>query len=86
MIPLGGAPGTGPAAALRMTIDGHDCTVLAHRTAAGRPELAAFPTEDEEAGLWWAETGEPCLGAPGVALTRAAGWSWRRSAWTARCA
>ncbi|MEU1145906.1 hypothetical protein ACFYO9_19815 [Streptomyces sp. NPDC005863] len=67
-IPLGGAPGPGPTAAVRTTVDGHDCTVLAHRTAGGRPALAAFPTEDEEAGLWWAETGEPCLGAPSLAL------------------
>ncbi|AZM56114.1 hypothetical protein DMA15_28890 [Streptomyces sp. WAC 01529] len=67
-IPLGGAPGTGPVAALRTAIDGYDCTVLAHRTSTGRPALAAFPTEDEDAGLWWAGTGEPCLGAPALAL------------------
>ncbi|MFE6159126.1 hypothetical protein ACFQ7F_09445 [Streptomyces sp. NPDC056486] len=67
-VPLGGAPGTGPTAAVRTTIDGHDCTVLAHRTSTGRPAIAAFPTEDEDAGLWWAETGEPCLGAPALAL------------------
>lgn len=67
-LPLGGAPGTGPTAAVRTTVDGHDCTVLAHRTTGGRPALAAFPTEDEGAGLWWAETGEPCLGAPSLAL------------------
>lgn len=68
VVPLGGTPGPGPTAAVRTPIDGHDCTVLAHRTAAGRPALAAFPTEDEGAGLWWAETGEPCLGAPALAL------------------
>lgn len=67
-LPLGGAPGPGPTAALRTAIDGYDCTVLAHRTSTGRPALAAFPTEDEGAGLWWAETGEPCLGAPALAL------------------
>ncbi|MCF3119240.1 hypothetical protein IPZ68_05890 [Streptomyces arenae] len=67
-IPLGGSPSPGPTAALRTTVDGHDCTVLAHRTATGRPALAAFPTQDEAAGLWWAETGEPCLGAPALAL------------------
>ncbi|NDZ86361.1 hypothetical protein G3I23_12455, partial [Streptomyces sp. SID10115] len=39
-----------------------------HRASTGRPALAAFPTEDEGAGLWWAETGEPCLGAPALAL------------------
>ncbi|MGV9877887.1 hypothetical protein [Streptomyces sp. NPDC003006] len=68
VVPLGGAPGTGPTAVLRTTIDGHDCTVLAHRAKTGRPALAAFPTEDEGAGLWWAETGERCLGAPALAL------------------
>ncbi|MFF1692887.1 hypothetical protein ACFVXC_04585 [Streptomyces sp. NPDC058257] len=67
-LPLGGAPGTEATAAVRTTIDGHDCTVLAHRTSTGRPAIAAFPTEDEDAGLWWAETGEPCVGAPALAL------------------
>ncbi|MFE0177514.1 hypothetical protein ACFWZ2_34910 [Streptomyces sp. NPDC059002] len=67
-VPLGGEPDPRPTAALRATIDGHDCTVLAHRSRSGRPAVAAFPTEDEEAGLWWAETGEPCLGAPALAL------------------
>ncbi|WAL98492.1 hypothetical protein [Streptomyces sp. Je 1-369] len=67
-LPLGGNPGTGPTAAVRTTIDGYDCTVIAHRASTGRPALAAFPTEDEGAGLWWAETGEPCLGAPALAL------------------
>ncbi|MEV8017187.1 hypothetical protein AB0O76_12725 [Streptomyces sp. NPDC086554] len=67
-IPLDGTPGPGPTAALRATIDGHDCTILAHRTRTGRPALAAFPTEREEAGLWWSETGEPCLGSPALAL------------------
>ena len=67
-LPLGGGPGTEATAAVRTTIDGHDCTVLAHRTSTGRPAIAAFPTEDEDAGLWWAETGEPCVGAPALAL------------------
>ncbi|WP_306338570.1 hypothetical protein [Streptomyces sp. KL118A] len=67
-LPLGGSPGPGPTAAVRTTVDGYDCTVLAHRTSTDRPALAAFPTEDEGAGLWWAETGEPCLGSPSLAL------------------
>ncbi|MEV0526384.1 hypothetical protein AB0I66_23360 [Streptomyces sp. NPDC050439] len=66
--PLGGAPETGPTAALRATIEGHDCTVLAHRGADGRPVIAAYPTQDEQAGAWWAATGEPCLGSPALAL------------------
>ncbi|MER5253158.1 MULTISPECIES: hypothetical protein [unclassified Streptomyces] len=65
---LGGTPATGPMAALRATIEGHDCTVLAHRGQDGRPVIAAYPTEDETAGVWWAGTGEPCLGSPALAL------------------
>lgn len=65
---LGGTPGPGPTAALRTTIEGHDCTVLAHRGEDGRPVIAAHPTEDEKAGVWWAGTGEPCLGHPALAL------------------
>ena len=67
-LPLGGTPDTTPATALRTTIEGHDCTVLAHRDQSGRPVIAACPTQDEKAGVWWAETGEPCLGAPSLAL------------------
>ncbi|MFH8489645.1 hypothetical protein [Streptomyces longisporoflavus] len=66
--PLGGTPDAGPTAALRATIEGHDCTVLAHRGQDGRPVIAAYPTQDEQAGVWWAETGEPCLGGPALAL------------------
>ncbi|MFG2648298.1 hypothetical protein [Streptomyces sp. NPDC048436] len=68
MRPLGGTPDAGPTVALRATIEGHDCTVLAHRGSDGRPVIAAYPTEDEKAGVWWAATGEPCLGAPSLAL------------------
>ncbi|MEV2251860.1 hypothetical protein AB0I94_14980 [Streptomyces sp. NPDC050147] len=66
--PLGGSPATGHTAALRATIEGHDCTVLAHRGADSRPVIAAYPTQDEKAGVWWAATGEPCLGSPALAL------------------
>ncbi|WP_371526694.1 hypothetical protein OG302_11395 [Streptomyces sp. NBC_01283] len=68
MRPLGGVPDQGHTAAVRATIEGHDCTVLAHRGQDGRPVIAAYPTEDEKAGVWWAETGEPCLGSPALAL------------------
>ncbi|MEC4019996.1 hypothetical protein [Streptomyces sp. H27-D2] len=68
---LGGSPTAGPAAALRAPIDGHDCTVLAHRGKNGRPMLAAWPTEDESAGVWWTETGEECVGPPALALDAA---------------
>ncbi|MDX3850683.1 hypothetical protein [Streptomyces sp. AK02-01A] len=66
-VPLGG-PGTGPLALLRTPVDGHDCTILAQRGTDGRPAVAAYPTEDEAAGLHWTPTGEPCAGAPALAL------------------
>ncbi|MFI6414270.1 hypothetical protein [Streptomyces sp. NPDC050585] len=66
---LGDGVGTGPVAVLRTVVDGHDCTVLAHRDeATGRPALAAYPTQDEAAGADWTLTGGPCLGAPALAL------------------
>lgn len=67
--PLGNGAGTGPVALLRTPVDGHDCTILAHRDAAtGRPALAAYPTEDESSGVTWTLTGEPCAGAPALAI------------------
>ncbi|MFE7135423.1 hypothetical protein ACFVIM_31645 [Streptomyces sp. NPDC057638] len=66
---LGTGTGTGPIALLRAPVDGHDCTILAHRDAAtGRPALAAYPTEDESRGVTWTLTGEPCVGVPALAL------------------
>lgn len=67
--PLGTGAGAGPVALLRTAVDGHDCTVMARRDAAtGRPALAAYPTEDEALGATWTLTGEPCLGAPALAV------------------
>ncbi|MFD8807822.1 hypothetical protein [Streptomyces sp. NPDC059597] len=51
------AAGPGPVAAVRCTLDGHDCTLLAQRTANSRVAFAAYPTELESAGAWWAESG-----------------------------
>ncbi|MFF8383429.1 hypothetical protein ACF053_07220 [Streptomyces kanasensis] len=66
---LGDGTGTGPVAVLRTVVDGHDCTVVAHRDeATGRSALAAYPTEEEGAGASWTLTGSPCLGAPALAL------------------
>ncbi|RLV09897.1 hypothetical protein CTZ27_01170 [Streptomyces griseocarneus] len=65
------APGTGPVAALRTVIDGHDCTVLAQRAATGRPALAVFPSGDEAVGGQWEETGEDFAGAPALAVDAA---------------
>ncbi|WSQ99193.1 hypothetical protein OG735_14485 [Streptomyces sp. NBC_01210] len=66
---LGDGAGTGPVALLRTPVDGHDCTILAHRDAeTGRPALAAYPTEDESSGVSWTLTGEPCVGVPALAI------------------
>ncbi|MEU6882276.1 hypothetical protein [Streptomyces sp. NPDC046712] len=58
-MPFIAAVGTGPLAASRCRIDGVDCTVLAQQSADGRLSLAAYPAEQEMAGAWWAETGQP---------------------------
>ncbi|MFC9684105.1 hypothetical protein [Streptomyces sp. NPDC056948] len=49
--------GPGPVSAVRCDIEGHDCTVLAQRSASGRVAFAAYPTEQESAGAWWTESG-----------------------------
>ncbi|MEI5521153.1 hypothetical protein WB401_11660 [Streptomyces brasiliscabiei] len=64
VIPLGGAPDAGPVAVARVPLDGYDCVVLAHRDAGGQVLLAACGTENEQAGVWWAPTGE--RGAPAL--------------------
>ncbi|MFG2311966.1 hypothetical protein ACGFS9_25365 [Streptomyces sp. NPDC048566] len=51
------AAGPGPVGAIRCELDGHDCTLLAQRSAGGRVAFAAYPTEDEAAGAWWTESG-----------------------------
>ncbi|WP_454338030.1 hypothetical protein [Streptomyces glaucescens] len=56
-VPLLAAAGPGPLSLLRCVLDGHDCTVLAQRSASGRVAFAAYPTERESAGLWWTESG-----------------------------
>ncbi|MFF8811051.1 hypothetical protein [Streptomyces pactum] len=68
-ISLGGETGTGRVAVLQAPIDGHDCTVLAQREpAAGRLSVAAYPAQNEAAGVWWTPTGEPGLSDPALAL------------------
>jgi hypothetical protein len=49
--------GPGPVSAIRCELDGHDCTLLAQRSASGRIVFAAYPTEQEAAGAWWTESG-----------------------------
>ncbi|AYG79732.1 hypothetical protein DWB77_01850 [Streptomyces hundungensis] len=63
-----GGRGSGPVAVLRKEIDGVDCTVLAQRDRDGRPAIAAYPTEQEEAGVTWTPTGEVCVGAPALTV------------------
>ncbi|MEV8225925.1 hypothetical protein AB0P41_07590 [Streptomyces sp. NPDC079167] len=66
-IPLGGYPSTGPVAAMRVMLDGYDCTVLAHGTPDGQVMLTACGTENEGGGVWWSPTGENCTGGPALA-------------------
>ncbi|MEV7425048.1 MULTISPECIES: hypothetical protein [unclassified Streptomyces] len=66
-VPLGGR-GIGPLAVLRTPVDGHDCVILAQCGTDGRPSIAAYPTEDEAAGLNWTRIGDRCTGAPALAL------------------
>lgn len=49
--------GPGPVSAIRCELGGHDCTLLAQRSASGRVAFAAYPTEQESAGAWWTESG-----------------------------
>ncbi|MFG2297663.1 hypothetical protein [Streptomyces sp. NPDC048603] len=65
---LGGGPAHGAVAGTRAFVDGYDCTILAFRGAGGRTALAAYPTENEAAGLWWTETGEASVGTPGLTV------------------
>ncbi|QCX79720.1 hypothetical protein C9F11_30645 [Streptomyces sp. YIM 121038] len=51
------AAGPGRVAAVRCELDGYDCTLLAQRADSGRVAFAAYPTELESAGAWWAESG-----------------------------
>ncbi|MEV0578567.1 hypothetical protein [Streptomyces sp. NPDC050392] len=66
-MPLGGAPGDGPHAAVRTSLDGLDCTVLAHRGTNGTAVVGVGVTENEADGLWWSDTGAPCLTTPALA-------------------
>ncbi|TXS39592.1 hypothetical protein EAO72_37735 [Streptomyces sp. or43] len=67
-MPLGGAPGDGRTAALRATVDGFDCTLLALRGTDGAVHVGACATEAERGGMWWTEGGTACVGDPALAL------------------
>ncbi|MEV6953399.1 hypothetical protein [Streptomyces sp. NPDC051183] len=64
--PLGTAGGEG-VSVLRMAIDGYDCTVLLQRSAEGAVAVGAYPTEHENAGLWWERTGGTGIREPAAA-------------------
>ncbi|MGW0749727.1 hypothetical protein [Streptomyces sp. NPDC002587] len=68
LMPLGGAGGVGPVGVVRTHVNGYDCTVLLQRGAEGHPEIAAYPTEGEQYGAWWAPVGDRCAGLPALAL------------------
>jgi hypothetical protein len=68
-VALVAAAGPGPVAAVRCVIEGHDCTLLGQRSAGGRVAFAAYPTEREAAGAWWAESGPALADDAGLALT-----------------
>ncbi len=65
-VPLGGAPGGGAPAVIRTVLDGLDCTVLAHRGANGCAIVGIGVTEKEGDGVWWSDTGMPCLTTPAL--------------------
>lgn len=67
-VPLGGNPADGRIAALRTTLDGIDCTVLALRGAGGSVNLGICATEGEQSGVWWTDTARRCAGDPALAL------------------
>ncbi|MFC8094390.1 hypothetical protein [Streptomyces sp. NPDC057301] len=61
--------GPGAVSVIRCELDGHDCTLLAQRSASGRVAFAAYPTEQESAGAWWTESGPQLAADAVVALT-----------------
>ncbi|MEV6265145.1 hypothetical protein AB0M42_30975 [Streptomyces sp. NPDC051784] len=67
-VPLGGEPADGRISAVRTTVDGLDCTVLAFRGLEGTVRLGACATEDEQNGVWWTDTGKRCAGDPSLAV------------------
>ncbi|MFI2378423.1 hypothetical protein ACH5AO_25685 [Streptomyces sp. NPDC018964] len=68
-VPLLPAAGPGPVSAVRCDVEGHDCTVLAQRSASGRVAFAAYPSEREELGAAWTESGPALPPDATVSLT-----------------
>lgn len=65
-VPLGGTPSDGANAVLRVSLDGYDCTVIAHRGASGSVLVGVCGTEAESSGLWWMDTARACVGDPAL--------------------
>ncbi|WP_329029503.1 hypothetical protein [Streptomyces sp. NBC_01423] len=65
---LGGYPGEGAVVALRASLDGYDCTVLAQRGTGGTLLIGVCGTEGEQDGVWWSDTGQECVGEPALAV------------------
>jgi hypothetical protein len=61
--------GPGRVCAVRRELDGHDCTLLAQRSAGGRAVFAAYPTGRESAGASWTESGPRLPADAEVSLT-----------------
>lgn len=77
-----GAAGTGPVSAIRCQLDDVDCTLLAQRAASGRVAFAAYPTETESAGAWWAESGPELPRDARIALAKDANGRVAAASWT----
>lgn len=68
VVPLGGSPAADTAnAVLRTVLDDQDCMVVAHRGWDGNAMVGVCRTEAEASGMWWVDTGVPCLGTPSLA-------------------
>ncbi|WP_229378854.1 hypothetical protein [Streptomyces sp. VRA16 Mangrove soil] len=67
-LPLTGAAADGGYAALRATVDGYECVVLACRDRAGDAVVGLGGLENEANGFWWYPLEQPCLGTPALSL------------------
>lgn len=68
LMPLGGAGGTGAPSVTRALVNGYDCTVLAQTSLEGAVEVAAYVTENEGYGMWWARIEGLGIQSPQVAV------------------
>jgi hypothetical protein len=68
LMSLGGAGGSGAPSVTRAVVGGYDCTVLAQTGVDGAVEVAAYVTENEGYGMWWARIEGPSGESPQVAV------------------